>query len=104
MWGFSNVGAQVSCPPPGTELPFAKAINEAYVRDCVGCNITIRVTFMAAGATPNYYLGHVKGTAGKAAFRVAIPGEDSNGGPFDLPPHDVPRKNSARENWSSLVI
>ena len=95
MLGFSNAVAQSSCPPPRTEVPFAKIVNEAFVRDYVGCDIATRVTFIAPGATPNYYWGHVKGTSGKAAFRVSIPGEEPNGGPFDLPPHVFVSKDIA---------
>lgn len=84
-----------SCPPPGTEVPFAKVMNEGFAHDYVGCDITTRVEFVAAGGTPNYYWGRVKGTDGKVPFRVVVPGEQVGGGPFDLPPHVFLPKDKA---------
>ena len=79
--------ANRACPAPGTEVPFAKVINDAFARDYVGCDVTAKVQFVAAGGTPNYYWGRVKGTDGKAPFRVVAPGDQPGAGPFDIPPH-----------------
>lgn len=73
--------------PPGTEVPFAKVMNEAFAGDYVGCDITAKVEFVAAGGTPNYQWGSLKGLEGKAPFRVVVPGQQPGGGPFDIPPH-----------------
>jgi hypothetical protein len=93
----TGVLAQVNkaCPAPGTEVPFAKVINEAFAPDYVGCDITTRVQFVAAGGTPNYYWGRVKGTDGKAPFRVVVPGDQPGTGPFDIPPHVFLPKDKA---------
>src|ERR1035438_4927344 len=76
-----------ACPPPGTEVPFAKVMNEAFAADYVGCDITSKVEFVAAGGTPNYLWTSIKGLDGKAPFRVVVPGQQPGGGPFDIPPH-----------------
>jgi hypothetical protein len=76
-----------TCPPPGKEVPFAKVMNDAFAPDYVDCDITVKVEFIAAGGTPNYYWGSVRGTADKVPFRVVAPGEQAGGGAFDIPPH-----------------
>jgi hypothetical protein len=76
-----------TCPPPGTEVPFAKVMNEAFAPDYVGCDITAKVEFVAPGGTPNYLWTSLKGLDGKAPFRVVAPGQQPGGGPFDIPPH-----------------
>ncbi len=76
-----------TCPPAGTEVPFAKVMNEAFAADYVGCDIASKVEFVAAGGTPNYLWGSIKGLEGKAPFRVVVPGQQPGGGPFDIPPH-----------------
>ena len=60
---------------------------DAFAPDYVGCDITVRVEFVAAGGTPNYYWGSIKGTADKVPFRVVVPGDQAGSGPFDIPPH-----------------
>lgn len=87
--------ANKSCPVPGTLVPFAKVINDAFARDYVGCDITAEVQFVAAGGTPNYYWGRVKGTDGKAPFRVVVPGDQQGAGPFDIPAHVFLPKDKA---------
>jgi hypothetical protein len=76
-----------TCPAPGTEVPFAKAMNEAFAADYVGCDITARVEFFAAGGTPNYIWSSLKGLDGKVPFRVVVPGQHPGNEPFDIPPH-----------------
>lgn len=78
--------ASNKCPAPGTEVPFAKVMNEAFAPDYVGCDITAKVEFVAAGGTPNYHWG-MKEVEGKAPFRVVAPGQQAGSGPFDIPPH-----------------
>lgn len=82
----ASASAGNTCPPPATEVPFAKVMNEAFAADYVGCDITSKVEFVAAGGTPNYLWRSVKGLEGKTPFRVVAPGQES-GGPFDIPPH-----------------
>jgi hypothetical protein len=82
-----SASAGNTCPPPGTEVPFAKVMNEAFAADYVGCDITAKVEFVAAGGTPNYLWGSLKGLEGKTPFRVVVPGQQPGGGPFDIPPH-----------------
>jgi hypothetical protein len=76
-----------NCPPPGREVPFVKVMNEAFAADYVGCDITSKVEFVAAGGTPNYMWSSIKGLEGKAPFRVVAPGQQPGTGPFDIPPH-----------------
>jgi hypothetical protein len=82
-----SASAGNTCPAPGTEVPFAKVMNEAFAADYVGCDITSKVEFVAAGGTPNYLWRSLKGLEGKAPFRVVVPGQQPGGGPFDIPPH-----------------
>ena len=81
--------AASKCPEPGTEVPFAKVMNEAFAVDYVGCDITSKVEFVAAGGTPNYLWGSLKpkDLDGKTPFRVVAPGQQAGSGPFDIPPH-----------------
>jgi hypothetical protein len=82
----ASASAGNTCPPPATEVPFAKVMNEAFAADHVGCDITSKVEFVAAGGTPNYLWRSLKGLEGKTPFRVVAPGQEG-GGPFDIPPH-----------------
>jgi hypothetical protein len=92
--------AKPKCHPPGTEVPFAKVMNEAFAADYVGCDITSKVEFVAAGGTPSYSWG-LKGTTGKAPFRIVVPGQQvGGGGPFDLPPHAFIAKDKAEVIFS----
>lgn len=84
-----------ACPPPGTEVLFAKVMNDAFVHDYVSCDIIVKVEFVAAGGTPNYRWGGVQGIYGKAPFRVVPPGEQAGSGPFDIPPHVFLPKDKA---------
>jgi len=93
--GAAGQSGRPKCPPPGTEVPFAKVMNEAFATDYVGCDITAKVEFVAAGGTPSYSWHRVKGTAGKAPFRVVVPGQTPGGGPFDVPPHVFIAKDKA---------
>jgi hypothetical protein len=70
-------------------------MNEGFARDFVGCDITARVQFVAAGGTPNYFWGRVKGTEGKVPFRVVAPGEQVGSEPFTIPPHVFLPKDKA---------
>jgi hypothetical protein len=63
-----------TCPPPGTEVPFAKVINPAFASDYVGCDITVRVQFFSSTANP-FHWDLVKGTSGKVPFQVVVPGQ-----------------------------
>jgi len=82
-----SASAAKKCPPPGTEVPFAKVMNEAFADDYVGCDITAKVEFVAAGGSPNNVFLGMKGLEGKTPFRVVVPGEQPGGGAFDVPPH-----------------
>jgi hypothetical protein len=74
-----------TCPPPGTEVPFAKVINEAFASDYVGCDITVKVEFLTSSASP-YHWDYVKGTSGKVPFQVVVPGEQPSSGPLGPAP------------------
>ena len=87
LFGIS-LSAAASCPPAGTEVPFAKVMNEAFAADYVRCDITTKAEFVAAGGTPNYLWLSLKGKIeDKVPFRVAVPGQQPSGGQFDIPPH-----------------
>ncbi len=84
-----------TCPLSGSEVPFAKVMNDAFAPDYAGCDITVKVEFVAAGGTPNYDWESIKGTAGKVAFRVVVPGEQVGSGLLDIPPHIFLPKDKA---------
>ena len=44
------------CPPPGTEVPFAKIMTTSLVADYQGCNVVTTAEFVATG-TGSWLLG-----------------------------------------------
>ena len=74
-----------TCPPPGTEVLFAKVINDAFASDYVGCDITVKVQFLTPQASP-YHWDYVQGTSGKIPFQVVAPGQQPESGPLGPSP------------------
>jgi len=88
-------GGKPKCPAPGAEIAFAKVMNEAFAQDYVGCDIIAKVEFLATGGTGGYSWDRVRGTEGKAPFRVVVPGQTPGSGELDVPPHVFIAKDKA---------
>jgi hypothetical protein len=58
-----------SCPAAGTEVPFAKLMNEAFAADYIGCDVTSKVEFAAAGGIPKLSVDQ-PGAPGFAVFET----------------------------------
>jgi hypothetical protein len=93
-----------TCPPPGTEILFAKVMNEAFAANYVGCDITSKVEFGAAGGFPSFRWGSLEEQLeAKTPFRVAVPNRQpghSGGNPFEIPPHVFLAKDKSEEIFS----
>jgi hypothetical protein len=78
----STIGAHAQnasrCPPPGTEVPFAKVTNEAFVETYQGCDIITRAAFFVPRGKSNYDWSRIR-PAGvlkdKVPFQAVPPGE-----------------------------
>ena len=69
--GFQEVAKSSNCPPPGTEVLFAKLMNSGFSDDYIGCDVRTTAQFFATGAG-NYMLQMP--LEDKVVFRCLPPG------------------------------
>ncbi len=75
----TSVPKSSQCPPPGTEVPFAKLATIGFAQDYVGCNISTVAQFVAPG-TGAWVLSVP--IDGKVVFRVLPPGATGEKNPL----------------------
>ena len=60
------------CPPPGTTVPFTKAVNPSFIKDFKGCDIVVEATFLKMGTPQGFRLGGYD-TKKNTTFQVLEP-------------------------------
>ena len=63
------------CPPPGTTVPLAKAMNPSFIKDFKGCDIVVEATFLKMGTPQGFKLGGYD-TKKNTTFQVLEPGAE----------------------------
>lgn len=69
--GATDAQKSSNCPPPGTEVPFAKLVTPGFAQDYDGCNISTVAQFVAPGTGAWSLTVPIEG---KVVFRVLPPG------------------------------
>ena len=70
-----------ACPPRGTQVPLAKAMNPSFIGDFKGCDIVVEATFFRMGTPQGFKLGGYD-VKKNTTFQVLEPGGEPQ--PFPM--------------------